>query len=203
MKRLLLLGIMSVLFLTACSKSGEVDAMSRYGNTIDDFEVINQEDETYTQDDMEGKVWLVDFIFTHCTTVCPPMTNNMVSVVQDLEDDGVENFGVLSFSVDPKRDTPEQLQEYIKAYHVDELDTEWHILTGYDYDFIRGFSEKNFKTIVAPPPEGSDQVTHGTSFYLIDENGKILKDYSGVDSGDKRFPKEEIVEDVKKLTKNL
>src|SRR5699024_4704016 len=111
---------MSVLFLTACSKSGEVDSMSRYGNKIDDFEVINQENETYAEDDMEGEVVLVDFNFTHYTTVCPTMTNNIVSVVQDLEDDGVENFGVLSFSVDPKRDTPEQLQEYIKAYHVDE-----------------------------------------------------------------------------------
>ena len=52
---------------------------------------------------------------------------------------------------------------------------------------------------MAPPPKGSTQVTHGTSFYLIDQNGKIIKSYSGQDAGDKKFPKSEIVADVKTL----
>lgn len=203
MKRLLLLVLLSSIVLSACSKGGEVDVSSRYGNTMDDFEVVDQNDETFKKADMDGKVYLVDFIFTNCTTVCPPMTHNMTSVVEDLEKDGVENYAILSFSVDPKRDTPEVLREYIDMYHINDLNADWTFVTGYDYEFIRKFSEKNFKTIVAPPPEGSDQITHGTSFYLVDENGKIIKDYSGVDSGDKRFPKEEIVSDIKKLTKNL
>ena len=57
----------------------------------------------------------------------------------------------------------------------------------------------NFKTIVAPPPKGSNQVTHGTAFYLIDEDGTIIKDYAGVDSGDNKFPQAEVVSDVEKL----
>jgi len=185
------------MFLSACS-AGAVEPMSRYGDEIQDFEVTNQNDETFTREDMDGKVWLLSFIFTNCATVCPPMTQNMTSVTQELEEKGIDDYGVMSFSVDPEVDTPEVLTEYAGWYDIPE-DTDWQFLTGYDYEFIRGFAEDNFKTIVAPPPEGSDQVTHGTAFYLIDENGTIIKDYPGVDSGDNTFPQAEVVSDVEKL----
>lgn len=172
--------------------------MSRYGNEVNDFEVTNQNGDTFTKEDMEGKVWLMDFIFTNCATVCPPMTQNMTAVTQALEEKGIEDYGVLSFSVDPETDSPEVLTEYAEWYDIPE-NTDWQFVTGYDYDFIRGFAEDNFKTIVAPPPEGSNQVTHGTSFYLIDQDGMILKDYAGIDSGDTEFPLEEMVSDVEKL----
>ena len=172
--------------------------MSRYGDEIQDFEVTNQNDETFTREDMDGKVWLLSFIFTNCATVCPPMTQNMTSVTQELEEKGIDDYGVMNFSVDPEVDTPEVLTEYAGWYDIPE-DTDWQFLTGYDYEFIRGFAEDNFKTIVAPPPEGNDQVTHGTAFYLIDENGTIIKDYPGVDSGDNTFPQAEVVSDVEKL----
>ncbi|GAB3070408.1 SCO family protein [Salinicoccus sesuvii] len=186
-----------ILALSACNSSG-VEVMSRYGNTIDDFEVTNQDTETFKRADMEGKVWLLDFIFTNCATVCPPMTANMTQVVNELESKGIEDYGVLSFSVDPETDSPEVMRDYLSYYDVPE-GTEWQMLTGYDYDFIRGFAENNFKTIVAPPPKGSNQVTHGTSFYLIDQNGKIIKDYYGIDRGDTDFALDEIVSDVETL----
>lgn len=193
-----LIAVLSVLmFLSACS-AGAVEPMSRYGDEIQDFEVTNQNDETFTREDMDGKVWLLSFIFTNCATVCPPMTQNMTSVTQELEEKGIDDYGVMNFSVDPEVDTPEVLTEYAGWYDIPE-DTDWQFLTGYDYEFIRGFAEDNFKTIVAPPPEGNDQVTHGTAFYLIDENGTIIKDYPGVDSGDNTFPQAEVVSDVEKL----
>ncbi|CAD2076050.1 SCO1 protein [Jeotgalicoccus aerolatus] len=197
MKKWLIAVLASLMFLSACS-AGAVEPMSRYGDEIQDFEVTNQNDETFTREDMDGKVWLLSFIFTNCATVCPPMTQNMTQVTQELDEKGIENYGVMSFSVDPEVDTPEVLTEYAGWYDIPE-DTDWQFLTGYDYEFIRGFAEDNFKTIVAPPPEGSDQVTHGTAFYLIDENGTIIKDYPGVDSGDNTFPQAEVVSDVEKL----
>lgn len=198
LKKFILFGLFSVLFLSACSDS-EVETMNQFGNEIQEYSVTNQNDETVTDDDMEGKVWLLDFIFTNCATVCPPMTANMTHLTQQLEEQGIEDYGVLSFSVDPKRDTPEELSQYISYYEVPE-DTEWHLVTGYDHDFIRSFAEKNFKTIVAPAPQGSDQVTHATSFYLIDSEGTIRKSYPGLDQGDKGFPVTEIVDDVAALT---
>ena len=197
MRKSIFIVFILTLVLSACSASG-VETMSRYGNTVDDFEVTNQDGETVTREDMEGKVWLLDFIFTNCATVCPPMTANMTEVVTELEARGVEDYGVLSFSVDPETDSPEVLTDYIEYYNVPE-GVDWQLVTGYDYDFIRGFAESNFKTIVAPPPEGSNQVTHGISFYLIDQQGKIIKDYPGVDTGDTEFPLEEIVSDVETL----
>lgn len=197
MKRWLVIILPVLLILSACS-SNAVEPMSRYGNEVNDFEVTNQNGDTFTKEDMEGKVWLMDFIFTNCATVCPPMTQNMTAVTQALEEKGIEDYGVLSFSVDPETDSPEVLAEYAEWYDIPE-NTEWQFVTGYDYDFIRGFAEDNFKTIVAPPPEGSNQVTHGTSFYLIDQEGTILKDYAGIDSGDTEFPLEEMVSDVEKL----
>ena len=197
MKRWLVIILPVLLILSACS-SNAVEPMSRYGNEVNDFEVTNQNGDTFTKEDMEGKVWLMDFIFTNCATVCPPMTQNMTAVTQALEEKGIEDYGVLSFSVDPETDSPEVLTEYAEWYDIPE-NTDWQFVTGYDYDFIRGFAEDNFKTIVAPPPEGSNQVTHGTSFYLIDQDGMILKDYAGIDSGDTEFPLEEMVSDVEKL----
>lgn len=199
MKKLVLFMLSVSFIISACSKS-DVEVMSRYGNQMQEFSVTDQNEKTFTEKDMEGKVWLVDFVFTNCETVCPPMTMNMTDVVNQLNDDGVEDFGVISFSVDPENDSPKVLRDYMGYYDIPE-NVEWKFLTGYDYDFIRGLAEKNFKTIVAPPPKGSDQVTHGTAFYLIDKEGKILKDYSGVDNGNTSFPEAEIIKDVKTLTK--
>ena len=197
MKKWLIAVLASLMFLSACS-AGAVETMSRYGDEIQDFEVTNQDDETFTREDMDGKVWLLSFIFTNCATVCPPMSQNMTAVAKELEDKGIEDYGIMSFSVDPEVDTPAVLTEYASWYDIPE-NTDWQFLTGYDYGFIRGFAEDNFKTIVAPPPKGSNQVTHGTSFYLIDANGTIIKDYAGVDSGDNKFPQGEVVSDVEKL----
>lgn len=197
MKKWLIAVLAALMFLTACS-AGAVEPMSRYGDEIQNFEVTNQNNETFTREDMDGKVWLLSFIFTNCATVCPPMSQNMTAVAQELEDKGIEDYGIMSFSVDPEVDTPAVLTEYASWYDIPE-NTDWQFLTGYDYSFIRGFAEDNFKTIVAPPPKGSNQVTHGTAFYLIDEDGTIIKDYAGVDSGDNKFPQAEVVSDVEKL----
>ena len=197
MKKWLIAVLAALMFLTACS-AGAVEPMSRYGDEIQNFEVTNQNNETFTREDMDGKVWLLSFIFTNCATVCPPMSQNMTAVAQELEEKGVEDYGIMSFSVDPEVDTPAVLTEYASWYDIPE-NTDWQFLTGYDYSFIRGYAEDNFKTIVAPPPKGSNQVTHGTAFYLIDEDGTIIKDYAGVDSGDNKFPQAEVVSDVEKL----
>lgn len=197
MKKWLIAVLAALMFLTACS-TGAVEPMSRYGDEIQNFEVTNQNNETFTREDMDGKVWLLSFIFTNCATVCPPMSQNMTAVAQELEEKGIEDYGIMSFSVDPEVDTPAVLTEYASWYDIPE-NTDWQFLTGYDYSFIRGFAEDNFKTIVAPPPKGSNQVTHGTAFYLIDEDGTIIKDYAGVDSGDNKFPQAEVVSDVEKL----
>ena len=95
-----------------------------------------------------------------------------------------------------KVDTPEKLNTYLNE-HGDNSKGKWKAITGYDEKFIRQIAEESFKTIVAPPTKDNNQATHGTSFYLVDQNSRLIKSYSGTDTGDKKFPKAEIVEDVK------
>lgn len=201
LKKIILFTLISSLLISACSNS-DVETMSQYGDEIQEYSVTNQNEETFTHEDMNGKVWVVDFIFTYCATVCPPMTANKTHLSQELEEQGIENYGMLSFTVDPENDSPEALTEYINDYEIPK-NSEWQLVTGYDYDFIRSFAEKNFKTIVAPPPEGSNQVTHGTSFYLVDADGTIKKSYPGLDQGDNAFPVTEIVDDIATLTAKI
>lgn len=193
-----LLILIFALVLSACSNS-RIEPKSLYGNTITEFSGTDEMGKPISNKDLKGKVWLVDFIFTNCETVCPPMTYNMSQVVDQLEKDGIshDDYGIISFSVDPKKDTPQKLSEYINQHNPPK--GVWKAVTKYDEKFIRQFAEENFKTIVVPPTGNNTQATHGTSFYLVDQNGMIIKDYAGKDTGDKKFPKAEIVEDVKTM----
>ncbi|WP_323702461.1 SCO family protein [Mammaliicoccus sp. Dog046] len=191
--------IVLAMIVSGCSNNA-IEPDSQFGNKMQPFKVTDQNGKPFAQKDMKGKVYIADFIFTKCETVCPPMTYNMSSVIDELEKDGVKDYGVISFSVDPENDTPQKLKDYVKQYNAPQ--DKWTLVTNYDFKFIKQYAEDNFKSIVAPPPKGSTQVTHGTSFYLIDQNGKIIKTYSGQDAGDKKFPKSEIVSDVKTLVED-
>src|SRR5690625_5095250 len=126
--------LLAILFLTACGNE-EVEPMSYYGNTLTEFEVTNQDNETFTSDDMNGKVWLANLIFTQCVTVCPPMTQNMTQLSQELDEAGIEDVGIVSFSVDPVTDTPEVLSEYMSWYDTSD-NIEWQLTTGYEFEFL-------------------------------------------------------------------
>ncbi|MFD2830813.1 SCO family protein [Corticicoccus populi] len=197
MEKLLLAMIVFSIILSSCS-AGQVEIMPSYGNEVSDFEVTDQNDEAFKRSDMDGKVWLVNFIFTNCKTVCPPMTMNLTETAKELEDENVKNYGILSFTVDPEEDTPEVIADYIGWFDIPE-ETEWHLVTGYSPDVIKRFAKANFKTNVDPPKAGEDQATHSTALYLVDAEGTIIKHYSGIDFGDDSYPIEEVVNDVKTL----
>ncbi|WP_163528271.1 SCO family protein [Halobacillus ihumii] len=143
----------------------------------------------FSIDEMEGKVWLADFIFTSCTTVCPPMTRNMAKIQDMLKEEGIE-AEIVSFSVDPKVDTPEKLKEFASAQGADF--SNWTFVTGYTQDKIESFAKESFHTI-ADKPEGADQVAHGSQFFLVNQEGKVVKYYRGASD----VPFGQIVEDVK------
>lgn len=159
---------------------------------VSDFTFTNQDGQPVGLANLKGKVWLASFIFTNCTTVCPPMTANMSLIQRDLKEQGIE-AQLVSFSVDPEMDNPEVLKEYGSKFQADF--SNWHFLTGYTQQEIEAFARDSFKTPVQKTT-ASDQVTHGTSFYLVDQEGTIVKKYSG--SHD--TPYEEIVKDVAALT---
>lgn len=190
MKRhLSVLGLLLILVLSACGQNGIRDAKNW---PIDDFSFTNQEGEEFGLKDLKGQVWVADFIFTNCTTVCPPMTFNKEKLQTMVKEEGIEDVQFVSFSVDPEIDSPEALKKYGEQFNVDF--NSFHLLTGYSQEFIEEFARKSFKAIVDKPQTG-DQVVHQTYYYLVDQNGKIMKYYSG--SSD--VPYAEIIEDIKAL----
>ena len=191
MKKLFILLCISAIVLVGCGSSGNFEAQTNW--EVSEFDYDNQRGETVSLEDLKGTVWLSTFIFTDCETVCPPMTYNMSDIQAMLSEKGIEDYKIVAFSVDPEVDTPEKLQEYIANYDVID-ESKWELLTGYTQEYISGFAADSFKTLVRDDPN-TNQVIHGTSFYLVDQNGIVVKNYSG----NTEVPKEEIVIDVETL----
>lgn len=160
---------------------------------IDSFAFIDHNGENFGTADLAGHVWIADFIFTNCETVCSPMTIEMANLQESFKEKGLPVHFV-SFTVDPMIDTPEQLNKYKNSFSID--DTNWHFLTGYTQQEIEVFAREQFKTIVQKP-DTSTQVIHGTNFYLINQNGELIGDYNYIDS----TYDERLLQDIQKLIK--
>jgi protein SCO1 len=189
-KRIVLILLAALMvFAAGCGNNGIKDAKNW---PIEDFNFTSHEGKSLTKKDLKGKVWVADFVFTNCADVCPPMTANMAKLQDLVKEEGLKNVQFVSFSVDPTVDTPDALSEYGKKFNVDFKN--WTFLTGYTQEEIEQFAMKNFKTIVKKPQTG-DQVIHGTDFYLVDQDGKIMMYYTGL----KEVPFEQIIQDIKSL----
>ncbi|WP_409298228.1 SCO family protein [Peribacillus sp. SCS-26] len=179
-----------IVLLASCSKSripGELDYPVRA------FKAVSQDGEPFTEKELNGKIWVADFIFTNCTTVCPPMTANMSKLQQELKKEKLdEDVHLVSFSIDPGADNPGALKTYGSKFGADYRN--WSFLTGYSQSFIEKFSADSFHMLVKKPA-GGDQVIHGTEFALVSQEGEVVKTYKGnVD-----FPLDDIMEHIKIL----
>jgi|SRR5690625_25518 len=167
------IGLILTLILTACG----VKLESNMSRDLPNLDYTNQDGDVVTLDDLKGKWWVADLIFTNCETVCIPMTLNMLKIQEEAAEKGLDiNF--LSFSVDPENDTPEVLLEYAEQYSVDLKN--WTFLTGYEFETIQEIALETFMTGVQKESD-SDQVNHGTRFYLVNPEGKVIKHYSGLE----------------------
>lgn len=180
--------VLSVI-LSAC---GQKEIPNALNYQVRDFKFTDQDGKSFGLADLKGKIWVSDFIFTSCADVCLPMTKNMADLQAKLKDKGIKDVELVSFSVDPAMDTPENLKFFAKNFGVDF--NNWHFLTGYSQEDIETFAYEDYKAIVKKP-EDEDQVIHGTSFYLINQDGKIVKLYDGLDQAS--F--DEIINDIKIL----
>lgn len=135
---------------------------------VPDFSLTNQKGESLGLSDMAGKIWIADFIFTNCPTICPAMTQEMARLQSEFVADPVY---FVSFSVDPERDTTEVLTRYAKAYGAD--DRRWHFLTG-DKAHIYQLAEQGFS--LAAGHKGSE-ILHSSRFVLVKADGNIHDHY--------------------------
>ncbi|OZB99034.1 cytochrome c oxidase assembly protein [Paenibacillus sp. XY044] len=181
--------LVCVLLVTACGDGKP----HKLNIKLESFQYIDQEGNRKDISDLKGKVWVADFIFTHCTTVCPMLTANMSDLQQELKNAGIK-AELVSFSVDPENDNPDAIKTYISKFS-DDL-TNWQGLTGYSFDDIQTFARSNFKMAIQKDT-ASDQVIHGTSFFLVDQTGTVVSFYDGQEP-----PYDKIKKDIKALERS-
>ncbi|MGE6629700.1 SCO family protein [Bacillus sp. NPDC077027] len=183
--------IISVLLLVSCS-GGQIKNALNY--QIEPFEFQNQEGQKVSLESLKGKVWIADFIFTSCETICPPMTAHMTELQKRLKAEKLDAH-IISFSVDPEVDSGTKLKEFADQYPLSY--DNWDFLTGYSQATIEKFAMKSFKTIVKKP-EDEDQVIHQSLFFLVNQEGKVMKNYDGVQN----TPYDEMIKDIRTLTRS-
>jgi protein SCO1/2 len=155
-----------------------------YGD-IPAFELTSQQGRQFARSALDGHVWVADFIFTNCEGPCPRMSSHM-HTLQGKVDNAVK---LVSFSVDPERDTPQVLEEYGKKFGAD--DSHWTFLTG-DSKILNMLDHDAFKL-----GELGASMDHSTRFVLVDKKGRI-RGYYGITEGD---PAGHIARDASRLEK--
>lgn len=183
----ILLTILSLIFLSACSGN------ERTEKNITSFSFTNQEGQPFGMNELTGSIWIADFIFTKCKTVCLPMTAEMAFLQQKFDEEGIK-VEFVSFTVDPTVDSPEILKSYVRDFTSDI--SNWHLLNGYSQEEIEIFAREQFKTIVQKP-KSSNQVIHSTNFFLIDQQGVLINEYNYIDT----TYVDDMIKDIKALLK--
>jgi protein SCO1/2 len=137
------------------------------------FSYIDQNGRPFTSDNLRGRVWITDFFFTTCTSICPMMTLRMSQLQTLLAATDVQ---LVSFSVDPDHDTPPVLMEYAKAWKADE--TRWHFLSTDPKHLLE--TAAGMKVFVQLPDKDTP-IQHSGLFTLVDANGKVRGVYDSSD----------------------
>lgn len=141
---------------------------------IADFAFTNQNGKLITQKDYENTIYVADFFFTTCPTICPKMTDNMVWLQNQLKK--YPNVKLLSFSVTPDIDTPQILKKYAVEKGVD--DSRWNLVTG-DKSAIYYLARKSYLAVKTGKPEEMFDMVHTENFILVDKNKRIRGFYDG------------------------
>lgn len=167
---------------------------------VPDFSFTDQNEKTITNNDFEGKVYVIEFFFTTCPSICPIMTENMIKIQNEFL--GNPKVGIASFSIDPAHDTPQVLKEYAKNKGITK--PQWHLLTG-EKEKIFKLANEGFNLYVGETSEVEGGFEHSGFFALIDqegnirsrkdENGNPIVYYDGLDDKGIQMLKE----DIKKL----
>lgn len=144
-------------------------------------ELVDHHGQAFTADRMQGKVWIAGFVFTRCPSTCPAVTRAMLDLGERFDRNQID-VELISFSVDPKNDTPQVLSDYADKMGASELD--WAFVTG-DYEDMSKLVQGGFKlgmgeaTPVEEEPELYD-IAHSTKLALVDEKGDI-RGFYGID----------------------
>ncbi len=169
---------------------------------IADFSFINQNNKTITQENYKNKIYVADFFFTTCPTICPKMTNNMVWLQDKIKD--LNDVMLLSFTVTPEIDSVAVLKKYAQEKGI--IDSKWNLLTGNKKD-IYFLARQSYLVVKTGKPEEMYDMVHTENFVLVDKNKRIRGFYDGTNldkpTNDKSIKNvSQLLEDIIWLSKN-
>ncbi len=151
----------------------------RRNHKVADFKLINQNGDTITQDNYADKIYVTDFFFTRCMTICPIMTNNIGKLQEVFKND--DDIRFLSLSVTPVIDSVSVLKEYAISKGV--IDSKWNITTG-DKKHIYELARKSYFAVLEEGDGGLQDFIHTENFILVDKKKQIRGFYDGTDNED-------------------
>jgi protein SCO1/2 len=174
---------------------------------VPEFTFLNQDSLFISNEDFKGKVYVAEFFFTSCPSICPIMNKNMKKL--ETKFGTRSDFGIASFTIDPEHDIPSVLKEYAEGYDV--FSQNWHFLTG-DKEATYALANQGFNIFASVNPRVEGGFEHQGYFALIDKNGYIrsrtdqfgnpIVYYMGLDQDDVDIQEVKLlVEDIDKLLK--
>jgi len=159
-------------------------------HTISSFQFLNQDSALITNQTVDGKIYVADFFFTSCRTICPIMKTQMLRVYEKVKDDN--DVLILSHTIDPEYDTVGLLRDFAERLGVSS--TTWHFLTG-NQDDIYNIAEKSYFSTVMEDSLEPDGFIHSGAFLLIDRKQRIRGKYDGTKEEDV----DRLIRDIERL----
>jgi protein SCO1 len=159
-------------------------------HTIPDFAFVNQDGDTVTQQSLEGKIYVSDFFFTSCPTICPVMKKQMIKVYEEIK--GNPEVMILSHTIDPVHDTPQVLREY--ATDLGVQGTQWQFVTG-PKEKIYEIGQGSYMVTTNEDSTAQGGFIHSGAFILVDKDKRVRGMYDGTtDEGAAK-----LIQDIKTL----
>lgn len=181
MKKILL----PLIILIACDQQTSSEKLPYMGNTIfeendtiyhtiQDFQLVDQDSSIVTNETFKGQVYVADFFFTSCPTICPKMKAQMLRVYDKFKDN--PEVAILSHTIDPTYDTVALLKDYSERLGVNS--DKWKFVTG-DQDYIYDLAEKSYMSIADEDEDAPGGYIHSGAFLLVDKERRIRGFYDG------------------------
>lgn len=170
---------------------GEIKVDTIY-HTIADFKFVNQDSNVVTPETFAGKIYVADFFFTSCNTICPVMKTQMLRVYEEFEGNGEVLF--LSHTIDPEYDTVPVLKDYSERLGVES--EKWHFVTG-EKENIYGIGQGSYMVTAMEDQAHPGGFLHSGAFILVDEDLRIRGIYDGTDEKEV----DQLINDIPRLLK--
>lgn len=189
----LLAGVLLVMMLSNCGGTSSTQKLPILGrteykevggkidtvyHTIPNFQFVDQDSMAVTESTVDGKIYVADFFFGTCPTICPIMKQQMLRVYGEFKDD--PNFAILSHTIDPEHDTVAYLKDFSQRLGVPDNKT-WHFLTGNKDEIYEIGSSAGYLVPVGENSDAPGGYIHSGAFILVDGQRRIRGMYDGTD----------------------